>query len=90
MTEPKDDTAKVDTSKLISPNENSSNEPTPIHDAAKAASQATTDAPETADSFKVDVKRALERETQDGKGDEDPGPSDWISFATEGVEEEAE
>lgn len=35
-----------------------------------------------------EVKRALERETHDGKGDEDPGPSDWISYATEGVEKE--
>lgn len=43
---------------------------------------------ETARSFKVDVDRALERETQDGKGDEDPGPSDFVSFATEGVEKE--
>ena len=63
-------------------------EPTPIGDAAQAAAQAATEAPDTADSVKVDIKRALERETQDGKGDEDPGPSDFVSFATEGVEVE--
>jgi hypothetical protein len=45
-------------------------------------------APETAKAYKVDVQRALERETADGKGDEDPGPSDWNGYATEGVEEE--
>ena len=44
--------------------------------------------PRTAKAYKSDVQRALERETQDGKGDEDPGPSDFISFATEGVEKE--
>lgn len=59
-------------------------EPTPIGDATQAAGEA----PETAESFKVDVKRALERETQDGKGDTDPGPSDFQGFATEGVEKE--
>jgi hypothetical protein len=64
-------------------------EPTPIGDeAAKAAAavQAEPGDVESADSFKVDVKRALERETQDGKGDEDPGPSDWNGFATDDVE----
>jgi hypothetical protein len=43
----------------------------------------------TAKSVKADVARALKRETFDGKGDEDPGPSDWNGFATEGVEKES-
>lgn len=47
---------------------------------------AGTPAPETANSFKVDVSRALARTTQDGKGDEEPGPSNFEGFATEGVE----
>lgn len=81
-----------------------STEGTPIGDEAQAAAAAQpteatkpadsapdaepTEAPDTAKSVKADVDRALERETQDGKGDEDPGPSDWNGFATEGVEEE--
>jgi hypothetical protein len=64
-------------------------ESTPIGDEAQAAAtQAAADAPETAKAVKADVERALARETQDGKGDEDPGPSDWNGFATEGVEKE--
>lgn len=65
-------------------------ENTPVYDDVKngETTSPTTEAPETAESFKDDVKRALERETQDGKGDEDPGPSDWNGFATEGVEKE--
>jgi hypothetical protein len=59
-------------------------ESTPIGD----ASQAAAEAPETADPVKIDIKRALERETQDGKGDEDPGPSDFQGFATQGGEKE--
>jgi hypothetical protein len=47
-----------------------------------------TEAPETAKSFQVDIGRALQRETQDGKGDEEPGESDWAGYATEGVEVE--
>jgi hypothetical protein len=77
------------------------NESTPIHDEVKntpassgdveATSTAEDDEElETANSYKVDVKRALERETQDGKGDEDPGPSDWNGFATDGVEKEVD
>jgi hypothetical protein len=50
----------------------------------------TTEAPDTAKPVKADVERALARETQDGKGEEDPGPSDWISYATEGVEKETD
>jgi hypothetical protein len=81
-----------------------STEGTPIGDEAQAAAAAQptettkpadsapdaepTEAPDTSDPVKADVKRALARETQDGKGDEDPGPSDWNGFATEGVEEE--
>lgn len=61
----------------------------PVQDqSADAPSSEQVEAPETAKSFKVDVERALERETQDGKGDEDPGDSDWISYATDGVEKE--
>jgi hypothetical protein len=52
-------------------------EGTPIHDEL-----------ETAHSYKVDVSRALERQTDDGKGDEDPGPSDWNGYATNNVEKE--
>lgn len=29
----------------------------------------------------IDVAAALARETQDGKGDEEPGPSDFIGYA---------
>lgn len=86
MTDPKPEpeTTQIDTSKLVKPNEDASTEPTPIGD---AVSQELS-APETADPVKVDIKRALDRETQDGKGDEDPGPSDFQGFATEGVEKE--
>lgn len=104
MTDPKSgpadkaesETTKIDTSKLVKPNEDSSNEPTPIADEAQKAAAAKEQppaeepqAPETADHFdKKDVAAALKRETQDGKGDEDPGPSDWNGYATEGVEKE--
>lgn len=46
------------------------------------------DIPFAAKSFKVDVKRALERETQDGPGDDEIPESDWQGYATEGVEVE--
>lgn len=36
----------------------------------------------------TDVPAALERETQDGKGDDEVPPSDFVAFATEGVENE--
>lgn len=36
----------------------------------------------------TDVPAALERETQDGRGDEALSPSDFKGFATEGVEKE--
>lgn len=68
-----------------------SNETTPLHDEPLSTEEAqgvVADAPDTADSVKADVKRALERETQDGKGSEDPGPSDFQGFATDGVEVE--
>jgi hypothetical protein len=35
-----------------------------------------------------DVAAALERETDDGPGDEEPGEGDFQSYATEGVEQE--
>ena len=37
-----------------------------------------------------DVQAALERETDDGKGDDEPGESDFQGFATEGVENDDE
>lgn len=43
-------------------------------------------APETAKSVKADIARALERETHDGKGDDEVPPSDWQGFATDEVE----
>lgn len=49
-------------------------------------------APEKARAYdKSDVKRALERETDDGPGDLDSLPeSDWVSYAEDGVEVETE
>lgn len=38
----------------------------------------------------TDVDQALERETHDGKGDDEPGESDFKGYATEGVEQESE
>jgi hypothetical protein len=95
-------TTELDTSQAVTPNVDSTTEPTPVGDEAQlAAQQANGDAPEegaddppvteapaTAKSYQVDVSRALQRETQDGKGDEDPGDSDWQGYATEGVEVE--
>lgn len=94
------ETTSFDASKFVAPNEDSSQESTPIGDAAQAATSANTTEdngddedfsgvpPFVAKSYKVDVERALERETHDGPGDEEPGESDWISYATEGVEKE--
>lgn len=58
-------------------------EPTPIFDEAEA--KLKNSGPHHDDT---DVPAALKRETQDGKGEEDPGPSDWNGYATEGVEQE--
>lgn len=88
MTEPKqpdplDPSTPVDTS----------NETTPLHDEplpVEEAKAVVADAPNDAKSFKVDVERALARETQDGPGDEEPGPSDFQGFATDGVEEDGQ
>lgn len=94
MTEPNTpETTQLDTSKMVTPDENSSNESTPVHDELAKATVDDEDeedetAPEKAKAYKADVGRALDRETQDGQGDEDPGPSDFISYATEGVEKE--
>lgn len=44
--------------------------------------------PFEAKSIKADVKRALERQTDDGKGDDEVPESDWDSFATKNVEVE--
>lgn len=94
------ETTSFDASKFVAPNEDSSQESTPIGDAAQAAASGNNTEDETeeefpagelpfvAKSYKVDVERALERETHDGPGDEEPGESDWISYATEGVEKE--
>lgn len=60
----------------------SAKEPTPIGDAVFAETNGASSSDED------EVKRALKRKTHDGKGDEDPGPSDWVSYATEGVEKE--
>jgi hypothetical protein len=43
MTAPKDETAKVDTSKLVRPNEDSAKESTPIHDEVLAGQQVDVD-----------------------------------------------
>lgn len=102
MTNPEQpETTEIDASKFVAPNEDSTQESTPIGDAAQAAASANNtnddetedevpagELPFVAKSYKVDVERALERETHDGPGDEDPGESDWISYATEGVEKE--
>lgn len=50
------------------------------------------EAPEKARAYdRFDVKRALERQTDDGPGDLDQLPeSDWISYAEDGVEVETE
>jgi hypothetical protein len=45
-------------------------------------------APETADSVDSDVELALQRETHDGKGEDDPGESDFQSFAADDAEVE--
>jgi hypothetical protein len=86
----------------VAPSADSSTEPTPVGDEAEQAAKASNGAadpsaaepdpaaaaPDTAKSFQVDVSRALQRETHDGKGDEEPGESDWQGYATEGVEQE--
>jgi hypothetical protein len=98
------ETTELDTSKLVRPNDNSldestplgdeaeriASEPTPIADETSAATGITAQAPDTAIAHEDDVQHALSRETQDGKGDEEPGPSDWNGYATEGVEVEGE
>jgi hypothetical protein len=69
-------------------------ETTPVGDEAEAAALAfhadDFEPPETADSVDDDVEQALSRTTHDGKGDEDPGESDWNGYATEGVEVEGD
>lgn len=59
-------------------------------DAAEASKpvQVSPDIPRTAPDHDEDVSAALERKTQDGKGDEEVPESDFHSFATEGVEKE--
>ena len=96
-------TTQLDTSKAVDPNASTAEAGTPIHDElasgnptdehpeplpADEAKTVVADAPDSSKSFKVDVERALARETQDGKGDSEPGPSNFESFATEGVEKE--
>jgi hypothetical protein len=97
------ETTELDTSKLVKPGENSTNEPTPLGDEAERVAKEATpiadetaaatgiEVPETAEHHDAeDVSAALQRETQDGKGAEDPGESDWVSYASEGVEVEGE
>jgi hypothetical protein len=70
------------------------NESTPIGNEAEEAALSFHaegfEPPETADSVDDDVQHALSRTTHDGKGDEDPGESDWNGYATEGVEAEGD
>jgi hypothetical protein len=97
------ETAEIDTSKLISPNKPEdlpkadpakvAAESTPVGDEAQEAALAFHAegfvAPATAEhNDDEDVAAALQRTTQDGKGDEDPGESDWQGYATDGVEAE--
>jgi hypothetical protein len=63
-------------------------EATPIADEITAETGIDPPAPSAADSHEDDVQHALSRDTQDGPGEEDPGPSDWRGYATEGVEVE--
>lgn len=81
----KDDATPLDTSKHVTPNEDTSKEGTPIGDEL-AKELNLTEVPFTARAVRGDISTALERETQDGKGDEDPGESDWVSYATDDVE----
>lgn len=76
---PTEEVNEVDTAKAVDPNANPGEESTPLFDEL-----------DTANSYKVDVKRALDRETDDGKGDTDPGESDFVSFATDDVEKEVD
>jgi hypothetical protein len=85
------ETTELDTSKVVPPPSSSGegakgSSETPIFD--EVADE--LEVPEIASSYKADVKRALARDTDDGYGDEDPGPSNFESFATEGVEVEKE
>lgn len=88
------ETTEFDTSKMVSPNEDTANEETPIGDALTKELSEEEDVdidfgdevPFEAKSIKADVKRALERETQDGKGDDEVPESDWDSYATKNVE----
>jgi hypothetical protein len=48
-----------------------------------------TDDTQSAEHYdEEDVAAALERETEDGPGDEESGESDFHSYATENVEKE--
>lgn len=85
-TKPADpETTELDTSKLKTPDEDASKEPTPIGDQVEK-DLADGKIPFVADSVEDDVQTALARKTQDGKGDEDPGESDWNGYATDEVE----
>lgn len=60
---------------------------TPIGDELASRQTVEPDPASTEDFDEAEeIKRALARETHDGKGDEDPGESDWVSYATDGVE----
>lgn len=99
------ETAELDTSKLVKPGDDASQESTPLGDEAEVATKARNEStpigdetaealgievPHTADPVDEDVEHALQRETHDGKGEEDPGESDWNGYATEGVEVEGD
>jgi hypothetical protein len=43
--------------------------------------------PEVPNFDETDVENALERQTDDGKGDDDPDEGDFDSYATDGVEQ---
>lgn len=61
-------------------------EQAPATPEAVGAADSTTDPAAEQSGEDDEVKRALARTTHDGPGDEDPGESDWVSYATDGVE----
>lgn len=90
MSTPSDSAKNPETTELdaafIPPPDAVEKESSPVFDSVVEDESIVT--PEVAKSYKLDVNKALDRETQDGPGDEDPGPSDWQGYATEGVEVE--
>lgn len=70
---------------LTDPDIDTSNESTPLADETQQKAD-DGEIPFDAKSYKVDVERALERKTDDGKGDEEVPESDFDSYATDEVE----